>query len=327
MIDRETVIWAYRLILGREPECEESITFHRQHASVLQLRKTLMSSDEFMQFQPTASRPHEAVGFPSWDDLHAPRLVFMHCPKTGGTTLHELLVQSFSTSQICPERFNGVKNLPTGQLLQYQFFSGHYDLISCQLIPGAKRIITFLREPVGRLLSLYNFLRAHRPDVVARNGWGLARLAMEFEVEAFFSQPIVRSHPYLNNGMSRALVGALPIEVWPNVDEALVLPDITGKSNLALERLKELFAFGLLEQYEPSVKLVFSALGLPQPKAIERKMALTDLVNQPGNYRPVESAQVTPELRAVVEDLVNMDRELYIGAQALLEQRLMSVKT
>lgn len=322
MLGRDDVIWGYRLILGREPESEESIVFHQHHESLGQLRKALLGSDEFIQQFPLAGNVAQQVSFPDWQALQITRVVFMHSPKTGGTTLHHLLLSAFAEGEVCPERFNGLKNHPAGCLAEYRFFSGHYDLASCQLIPGEKRIITFLREPVARLVSLYNFLRAHRPDVVSRNDWELARLAAHLDSTEFFSHPAVRSHPYINNGMTRALVDSLPIEVWPVVDRSVVLSDIYGRVDLALERLQGMAAFGLLERYEESIGLVFTALGLPRPATIERKMVLSDLVSRPGNYRTVEQSKDTPALKEVVDELVSTDRELYLGAQEIFEQRL-----
>ncbi|MET1081385.1 MAG: hypothetical protein ABWY06_25570 [Pseudomonas sp.] len=321
MIDRETVIWAYRLILGREPESEQSITFHQQHKDSLSLRKSLLESDEFRQLQPGTRLPQEPVAFPNWNAVHVPKVVFLHCPKTGGTTLHDLLRQAFADEQVCPERFNGLKNMPAGQLLQYRFFSGHYDLVSCQLIPGEKRIITFLREPVARLLSLYNFLRAHRPEVVERNEWALARLAIQLDAVAFFRHPSVRMHPYLNNGMTRTLVDNLPIEVWPVVAQDLVLTDISAKADIALKRLQEMTAFGLLEHYDVSVRSIFTSLDLTVPNSIQKKMVLNDITGDPGNYRITERAQLTPQLATVLEELVSTDRHLYLHAQMLFSQR------
>jgi hypothetical protein len=322
MLGRDEVIWGYRLILGREPECEESIAFHQHHENLAQLRKTLLGSDEFIQLFPRTGNVVQHVIFPDWRAVAEPRVVFMHCPKTGGTTLHHLLLSAFTEQEVCPERFNGLKNHPVGSLVQYRFFSGHYDLVSCQLIPGEKRIITFLREPVARLISLYNFLRAHHPDVVNRNDWELARLAAQLEAEEFFSHLAVRSHPYINNGMTRALVDTLPIEVWPVVDPSVVLSDISGMCDTAIERLKGMTGFGLLERYEESVELIFTALGVPRPATIERKMVLEDLVERPGNYRAVEKAQDTAAVRAVVAELVSEDCALYQAAQAIFEQRL-----
>lgn len=246
----------------------------------------------------------------------------MHSPKTGGTTLHHLLLGRYTAEVVCPERFNGLKNHAAGVLAKYRFFSGHYDLASCQLIPGEKQIVTFLREPVSRLVSLYNFLKAHRPDVVERNNWELAKLASNLSADEFFSHPLVRAHPYIDNGMTRALVASLPIEVWPVIDASTPLPDVSEAGKQALEQLSALAAFGVLERYEESVNLIFDSLGFERPESIESKMVLSDLIAGAGNYRTVEVAKESPELRSIVEELVPADLELYSGAMELLERRL-----
>lgn len=48
MITREEVIWAYRYILGREPESEKTIDAAMRHESRWTLRLEMFSSDEFI---------------------------------------------------------------------------------------------------------------------------------------------------------------------------------------------------------------------------------------------------------------------------------------
>lgn len=320
MISRDDVFSGYRMILGREPENEGTINYHCRHESLSAFRRALLASDEFNQLYPRAQNGLD-IPFPDWADLTAPRVVFMHSPKTGGTTFHELLIGHFEENLVCPERFNGIRKHAAGELAKYRLFSGHYDLVSCHLIPGEKRIVTFLREPVSRLISLYNFLRAHRPDVVERNDWGLARLAADLDAEQFFQHPVARNHPYIENGMTRALVDSLPIEEWAAIDESIRPTDIADAGELALERLSSLTAFGVLERYRESVDLIFDSLGLASPQEIGRKMVLSDIVEEESNYRPVEVAQESPRLRAVIEELVRMDLELYRGASSIFEDR------
>jgi hypothetical protein len=51
-VNAEAVTWAYRLILGREPESEEVIAHHvRSHASVSEMRQRFISSAEFKSEQ------------------------------------------------------------------------------------------------------------------------------------------------------------------------------------------------------------------------------------------------------------------------------------
>lgn len=310
------------MILGRRPENESVIEYHRQHDSISVFRKALLESAEFTALYPRTTTDALGVPFPRWENLSAPRLVFLHSPKTGGTTFHDLLVGLYAEDLVCPERFNGLKNHPAGMLAHYRFFSGHYDLVSCQLIPGEKQLVTFLREPVSRLISLYNFLRAHHPDVAERNEWTLARLASDLGAADFFQHPLVKNHPYIRDGMTRALVDSLPMEAWPTIAEQTPLRDLSGAGREALERLSGLAAFGVMERYEESVEMIFNCLGIAMPQSIERKMVLSDLIGAMGNYRPIEPARESTELRSHIEELIPADLDLYAGALELFEQRL-----
>ncbi|MBA4148049.1 MAG: hypothetical protein H0X66_08015 [Verrucomicrobia bacterium] len=49
MIDRETVTWAYRLFLGREPENEIVINDKLAHGTIADLRRAFLASVEFQR--------------------------------------------------------------------------------------------------------------------------------------------------------------------------------------------------------------------------------------------------------------------------------------
>ena len=46
-LSREAVVWAYRLLLDREPESEAVIEQHRRHPDIQTLRDVFLGSDEF----------------------------------------------------------------------------------------------------------------------------------------------------------------------------------------------------------------------------------------------------------------------------------------
>lgn len=322
MITREEVIWGYRLILGREPENEQAIAAHEQHENLLNFRRMLLDSDEFAQCSGLQSSATKTLPYLDWSTLKQEKLVFLHLPKTGGTTLHTHLAQFFDHQDICPERFNGLRKLPLGELARYRFISGHYDLVSCRAIPGDKKIITFLREPRARLVSLYNFLKAHRVDVAKRNGWGLALMAAELTIEQFFAHPEVRRHPYINNGMTRALADYLPMEIWAAHDPGAECRDVLNVVDQALESLNGLTAFGILERFDESVQLLTESLGLPAYQGGERYRAFENLAEDQANYRPVTISRAEEVSDVVFAPLIEADRQLYRGALKLLEQRL-----
>ena len=50
MVSRETVVWAYRLILGREPENDAVIAAHSRAEDIQTLRRVLLNSEEFARW-------------------------------------------------------------------------------------------------------------------------------------------------------------------------------------------------------------------------------------------------------------------------------------
>lgn len=266
-----------------------------------------------------SSRTKEAADFTA-TDLTAEKIVFLHIPKTGGTTLHHLLLPHFAEEFVCPERFNGLRHYPAGKLARYRLFSGHFDLPSVQLIPGPKKIVTLLREPVSRLVSLYHFARAHRPEIIERDGLELHRLANKYSMADFFRAKEVRNHPAINNAMTRVLSQAIGGTRWeaqasiPDTGDTLSVDD-------ALYALKSLTAFGIMERYAESVALIFKALNLPRPAAIVPRQVLDVIVEEEPGLRRIEKEPVTDEIRTLTVELVEADTELYRKAAEIFERR------
>jgi SAM-dependent methyltransferase len=72
MVDPNDVLAAYRLILGREPENEEIVAVHAQHAGSLEdLRQTFLASSEFLNRVPNTVRYRPLT----WPPIH----VETHC--------------------------------------------------------------------------------------------------------------------------------------------------------------------------------------------------------------------------------------------------------
>ena len=83
-----------------------------------------------------------------------PRLVHMHVPKTAGTALRSAFVKHFSGScRIFPEWDE--KKYKDVNVDDYDFFSGHFGFDTAKRLNGD--IVTVLRHPVDRFLSVYYF--------------------------------------------------------------------------------------------------------------------------------------------------------------------------
>jgi len=87
---------------------------------------------------------------------HEP-LIFHHVPKNGGTTLRALLEIQFRKSEICPKYFwhEIVHEKNPEWYLPYKLIWGHHHFHYLRDVPGKR--ITFLREPIQRVLSAHQY--------------------------------------------------------------------------------------------------------------------------------------------------------------------------
>ena len=312
---------AFSLILGR-PASPADVESHLALPTAGALRDTLLKSAEFRQGLKRLTPTHR----PAPDDLEATKTVFLHIPKTGGTTMHAALQPFFERGRTCPERFNALYRYPVGDLAYYRFFSGHFSLESCRLIPGPKRIFTMLRHPLDRLVSKYNFVRAHSEEIVLRLGTRLPFLARQHDLREYLSLEEIRRHPSVNNVMVRALASAFDADRWESASEIADPSDAMGLVAVAKQNLRSLLTFGILERYDESVALIFNALSLPVPAAIKREMVLTDLMGKAVGIETIEPQMCDAETREIMMPLIEADLALYEDALGLFEQRVAAAR-
>lgn len=289
-----------------------------------ELRSAVLACAEFRQSYAERHRLPQNQAL----DLERPRLIFLHIPKCGGTTLHSILARHFAPDEVCPERFNGLRARRLEELAGFSFFSGHHDLESCRALFGQEnRIVTLLREPRARLISLYYFLTIHRPESEPATA-SMVSLARSTSAEAFFTHPMVRRHASVRNAMVSLFTQPHRGVRWEAIDSQLegadlVLTDPAAAVDKALEALRSLTCFGLLERFAPSLELFSASLGLrlddEAPQQVTDEMRMRDSLDYA--ERPV----VTPRLIEIIDELTEADRAFYAQAEALFAQRLASL--
>lgn len=93
-------------------------------------------------------------------------LIFLHLPKTAGSSLTDVLEQQFPPERSYSTSFSahhpggsleGFHALSPGQLAQIDFLYGHMPYGLHEKLPHAAECITMLREPVRRVVSNYFF--------------------------------------------------------------------------------------------------------------------------------------------------------------------------
>lgn len=232
-------------------------------------------------------------------------LVFFHIPKTGGSTIHDLLSNEFASARICPERFNNLDKMSRRELVQYDLFSGHFDRNSIQRLPNRPRVITVLREPKSRILSLYYYWKSHRPEVIEKQNLGGPRLAHQYGLLEFLRCPTPRIAPNIDNVHVRSMLG----RIWVGPNREFRVAD-----EVALKRAKyylnSLFDYGIMEDLDSFVARVFPRLGFAIPAKVPRRNSHQEFARVT-MMQVIEREEITPEIDAELERLTHLDQRLY----------------
>ncbi|KIT15148.1 Sulfotransferase family protein [Jannaschia aquimarina] len=325
--ERRDIRMAYRMILGRNPNEQEFERLLEKGLSVWELRSQILNSQEFGQAPNAtvaASRMKASFGRqkPRLRDMSERRVIYLHIPKCGGTTMHGLLTQWYGKENVHSERFNRLYHAPAADLAHSLVFSGHYDFYSTQFVPGNTFRLSFLRDPMERLISLYHFHRAHSPEIVERNNLVLARWAQENDIDAYFSDERVRAHASIDNTMARHFSNI------PQVPHA-GLGDISDR-HASIEQMYvqakaniELFDLvGFMDLYDESVGLLADMLNKPTIDEIRSEQVLDDLMERGVGIRRIERQSPSKAILEQMEELVSYDRKVYDAAERVFRPRI-----
>jgi hypothetical protein len=326
-VTREEIEAAYRLILGRAPESDDAIRIHESHPDLDSLRRAFLASEEFQSnFKsltvpdalaiPSVTFPSIYIGASASSEPLALTselaLVFLHLPKTGGSTLHELFSAHFTAEEICPERHSNLRAYSVDELRQWRFFSGHFDADEIRRIPRPLFVVTVLREPIERLFSLYYFWKRQTDEFIDQNGMGYLRITKDGTLLDFLHS----DHPTIldaaTNAMVTQLAGAVTTTAsgYGLMKSGETVDKITEAQLMSLA-LKNLLSFDVVGDtselslvYE-RVASVFGMKSYPSMPRINRREDLD------GHAGPVIPEPNTPEIQALLEEKTRLDRMLY----------------
>lgn len=223
-------------------------------------------------------------------------LIFLHIPKTAGTTLNRIIewqYNPFAIFTINPYRMKGsaerLQRLPEKRRHQLRVVRGHllYGIHDC--LPQGATYITMLREPVARVLSAYYFV-LRRP---------LNPLHRKLKRERLGVEDCVRLFPQRQNLQCRFIAGVEDPAVG---DERLLA--------LAKENLTKSFSVvGIAERFEESLMLIAKTFDWEVPFYKNCKVAKT---------RP----QIEPGTVDMIREHNRLDLELYEFGKHLFEDNL-----
>lgn len=223
-------------------------------------------------------------------------LIFLHIPKTAGTTLNRIIEWQYNPLSIftmdpyriraTAERF---KTLSEQRRRRFRVVRGHMYYGLHEFLPQGATYITMLREPVARFLSSYYFI-LRRP---------LHPLHRKLKREQLGVDDYLRLIPHRNNFQCRLIAG---VEGTVIGDDRLLE---TAKENLA----KSFSVVGICERFEESLVLAAKTFDWAVPYYENRKVSK--------NRSPVAPSSIE-----LIREHDRLDIALYEFGKKLFEESL-----
>jgi hypothetical protein len=230
------------------------------------------------------------------------QLLFIHCPKTAGTTFFTLLSAHYPSGEIYRSQAGRLQDALQEHgwpvVARYRLMRAHYDTSITRFFPRRPVCVTMLRDPVERIISYYEHVRRspnhkHHRRVIE----GKMSLAQ------FMDPPLARSDT--SNFQVRQLAGAIR-------GPARGLPD-SVLLEIARVNLEECAYFGITERFDESLSLLHFTFGWRSIEAYE---------NLNVSPTPTRRGDHQDEVIAKIEEANVLDVQLYRHARRVFGERL-----
>ncbi len=247
--------------------------------------------------EPAAGKP---VDRPLGDG--AGRLLFMHVPKTAGSSLYSIFRTILQPPELLKLHPNGetlvrINALPKQHMARLKILYGHVDLQLAKQILPLQQCVTLLRDPVDRIVSYYAFVKH-------MNSGLHSELAQRTSITQWIDALRL---PETDNGMVRRFSGALYDAGIGRCTRQMLE---RAKANLAQFAL-----VGLTDRFDEFYALLANRLALPMRTYVVAKV----------NAKRPRAGQLHADTLADLEGRNALDRELYRFAEELFARQFSRV--
>jgi len=99
------------------------------------------------------------------------KIIFLHIPRTGGTTFRDILERFYHPKNVIEikkfiESEKIIKTLTKEEQSKIKLIKGHLNFGIHEWIDGECKYITFLRDPIKRIISTFKYVKnnVNHPD-------------------------------------------------------------------------------------------------------------------------------------------------------------------
>ena len=240
---------------------------------------------------------------------------FLHFERTGGTTLAAALTDQFHPLQIAGTHGpNGLLHpnaaldeVPPETIAASKLVWGHYTLPALRSLGPERRILTLLRDPVARILSLYYFWRSIQSCQLDDVADTRVMVAQERDLLGFLRSDHQPLRDSIDNVYVRRFAGLYggatahdPLE--QNPDAAL---------RCAIESIDQLAFIGISEHMPESFRGMEKVLGVKLGPSQRLNDAAANPTDHPTLFQAIEREPITAEIQAELAHLTRLDAAVY----------------
>jgi len=252
--------------------------------------------------------------------------IFIHIQKTAGTSLKNMLREIYG-EKLYSEYADTLHGKPPCVLSEYECFAGHFNYDSLRYIPHSKkRLITFIRNPKERLISLYHFLRSHaesHPIHKIKTHDNGAALANKYMIHEFFENKELINQSGFWNHMTWAIMGNETWLQWKsemsNSEEAEWNVISESKREIINQRIREFFFIGTQENFDECCKTLFLKLGRSYSNDIRRDHSIEKIAAIDPHFKLIE--------RQIYDDRLDCILDKYTTLDKIIHEESINIKT
>lgn len=231
------------------------------------------------------------------------KFVFIHIPKTGGTSLFATFIDKLGKRNVSPS-FASFKftEKDAKKLEKYQLISGHINWLDVETFFFDRLKITFLRQPLDRCLSWYYYLKSRPLEKVIplaminneNNAEEAISLAKQLSIDDFFAS----DHPHVIQNICNRQTWQLGYHAnaEQRTDKLLKLND------RAKHNLKNMDYVGFTENFSKDVERLSRWMGYKKMGSIPYENKTPERKN---------AAALSSDTRNRILSMNEMDLELY----------------
>lgn len=242
-------------------------------------------------------------------DKDSKTIIFLHIPKTAGSTFHSILNKKYKTrhvqnvfgSRYSEPAIEAFIKAPLESKKHIKMLKGHMPYGLHQYLPGSSTYIAFLRDPVERVISLYYYIIKN-----TQNPLHEAVAVNKMTLTEFVTSGIAKG---TNNGQCRFINGDFDEYDFEQNDESLYANVLNHIENNFLW-------LGITERFDESLLVLAELLNWPRPPHYFR-----------GNISKIrkKTSRIDQDSIAVIEKYNPLDRRLYDYANSLLDEQISKI--